>query len=362
MKVLIISPQHWGKMRVTKHHYAIELAKSGHNVFFLEPSKAGWSWNKTRLSYTHTDSPGVTIVHQDINVPYNIKFHLKQVYNWFIRFHIQKIEQQAGPFDLIWSFDLGDLTPLRYFENSAKKLFFAADWPLHEDALKAAEGANILVSVAQEILNQYPDNPKTKKILINHSVADCFLEAGSQPLKRKENQIRIGMSGNFLRPDIDRSVLLEIIREHQDILFECFGAYNSIDSNLGGATDTGTFYFINSLKNAPNVILHGVVTPETLSEELRRMDAFLICYDVAKDQSKGTNYHKVTEYMAYNKPIFSNYFSHANARKINCAKPGNNLDLIKFIHLWKNTLHLQEPVLYKVESYNTQLRHILSHL
>ena len=39
------------------------------------------------------------------------------------------------------------------------------------------------------------------------------------------------------------------------------------------------------------------------------MDAFLICYDVEKDQSKGTNYHKVMEYLAYGRPIVSNYVS-----------------------------------------------------
>jgi hypothetical protein len=60
---------------------------------------------------------------------------------------------------------------------------------------------------------------------------------------------------------------------------------------------------------APNVILHGMVSPELLSKELRRMDAFLICYDVTKDQSKGTNYHKVMEYLAYGRPIVSNYIS-----------------------------------------------------
>jgi len=361
MKVLIISPQNWGKMRITKHHYAIELARSGHEVLFLEPAQAGWSWNKTNFSCSHSDVPGVLIFRQVINVPYNFKFHIKQLYNWFIRFHIKKMEQQYGPFDLIWSFDLGDLIPIRYFSDRAKKIFFAADWPPNRDAVKAAEGANILVSIAQEMLNQYPDNQNTKKLLVNHSVADCFINAGEQPFVRTDNQIRIGISGNFLRPDLDRPVLLEIIQTHQDVLFECFGAYDSSNSNLGGASDSETYIFINKLKNIRNVILHGVVSPDTLSWELRRMDAFLICYDVEKDQSKATNYHKVTEFMAYNKPIFSNYFSHENSKKIKCARFGQNLEIIEFIHEWKNNIHHGEPFIYEIESYTTQLRNILSH-
>ena len=37
-------------------------------------------------------------------------------------------------------------------------------------------------------------------------------EAGKQAFVKTDTQIRIGMSGNFLRPDIDRPVLLEIIK------------------------------------------------------------------------------------------------------------------------------------------------------
>ena len=39
------------------------------------------------------------------------------------------------------------------------------------------------------------------------------------------------------------------------------------------------------------------------------MDAFLICYDVLKDQSKGTNYHKVLEYVSTGKIIVANNIS-----------------------------------------------------
>ena len=35
--ILILSPQSWGKMFVSKHHYAIGLAKKGAVVYFLNP-------------------------------------------------------------------------------------------------------------------------------------------------------------------------------------------------------------------------------------------------------------------------------------------------------------------------------------
>lgn len=309
MKVLLISPQHWGTMRVTKHHYAIELAKLGHEVYFLEPTEPSWKWNQSSFSVTPSDAKGVQLVQQQINVPYNLKFHLKGIFDCFIKRHIKHLEKQLGPFDLVWSFDLTNTMPICFFSKPVRKIFFAADWPQTPDAVKAGHGADLLVSVAQEILEQYPNLPNTKKILIDHGVAECFIEEGKKPFIKTDEIIRIGMSGNFLRPDIDRSVLLEIINTHTNVHFEFFGAYEFKNSNLGGSADADTLAFIDALQNAPNIILHGVIHPEQLAKELRRMDGFLICYDVAKDQSKGTNYHKVMEYLAYGRPVVSNYVS-----------------------------------------------------
>ena len=44
-------------------------------------------------------------------------------------------------------------------------------------------------------------------------------------------------------------------------------------------------------------------------EDLNAMDIFLICYDVQKNQSKGTNYHKIMEFFSAGKVIISNNIS-----------------------------------------------------
>ena len=362
MRILLISPQHWGTMRVSKHHYAIELAKLGYEVYFLEPTDASWQWNSSSFEMKPSDAKGVTLVRQKINVPYNLKFHAKVIFDIFIKRHINQLEKQLGPFDLVWSFDLTNAMPLKYFSKKSKKIFFAADWPQMTEAVKAAESANLLVSVAQEFLDQYPANPATKKLLIDHGVTECFIEEGKHPCIKTDEIIRIGMSGNFLRPDIDRPVLIDIIKTHSDLIFECFGSFELENSNLGGAADQETTIFIESLKNAPNVILHGMVPPEKLAKELRRMDAFLICYDVAKDQSRGTNYHKVMEYLAYGRPIVSNYISRYAKEKEIFIMPesGNNRLNKEFItHLLK-ILNNWDSCHTRVETYTVLTKIILS--
>src|SRR6202035_1554432 len=77
-------------------------------------------------------------------------------------------------------------------------------------------------------------------------------------------------------------------------------------SNIGIASGELQHGFINRLKSMGNVKLHGPVNANALAGEFLRMDAFLICYDVQRDQSKGTNYHKIMEFLSTGKIIISN--------------------------------------------------------
>ena len=316
MKILIISPQNWGKMRISKHHYAIELALLGHQVFYLEPLVASWKMSKRRIESRESGSENLKLISHEINFPYNLKFHFPTMYRVLMKKHVKELDYQLGPFDIIWSFDIANSIPISLFSQKSKKIFFAADWPPNERAKSACHGADLIVSVAQEILEEYQDEHSNTSLLIPHGVANCFIEASKRPFSPQSDTIHIGMSGNFLRPDINRQALLEIINAHRKLQFNLFGAYKDEDSNLGGEKNDDTNRFINSLMCASNVNLKGVLTPEALALELRKMDAFLICYDESKDQSKATNYHKISEYLAYGQFIVSNRVSAHNSNPL----------------------------------------------
>jgi hypothetical protein len=73
-----------------------------------------------------------------------------------------------------------------------------------------------------------------------------------------------------------------------------------------GNSDAELDAFIQTLMQLSNVVMHGPVPFQELAVALKNMDAFLIGYDVRKDQSRGTNYHKVMEYLSIGKVIISN--------------------------------------------------------
>lgn len=303
--ILILSPQAWGSMHISKHHYAIALAKRGNKVYFLNPPGEGHR-SKKKISINEIDGfDNLFLVTHRLSFPYNLKFHVNWLFHKLMRKHAKKLWQQfpIKP-DIIWSFDLNYVYSLPVFGNRSLKIFHPVDEPLDETAIRASVGADVIFSVTKEILEKYKDHP-APKYLINHGISEDFI-APLGTVKRPAQHFRVGFAGNLLRRDIDRKIILQIVRENKDVLFECWGSYTTGQSNLGGKADDETRRFITELKGNSNVVLHGPVPSADLARAIRHMDAFLICYDVQKDSSRGTNYHKIMEFLSTGKIVISN--------------------------------------------------------
>lgn len=292
-------------MFISKHHYAIELARQGNKVFFLNPPEEGPVNGQNGIIILPSGiRDNLFLIHHRLSFPYQLKFHALPLFHWLMQFHVRKLLKQTGSVDIVWSFDLGNLYPFRFFRNKAYKVFHPVDEPLNKTAIEAARDADIIFSVTREILEKYKAF-QVPKHFINHGVSDDFLQGVNQP-KKPTSSVRVGFAGNLLRGDIDREILLQIMRENPTVIFECWGSYASDQSNIGGGEDAPTRNFITSLRKLKNVILHGPVPSAILAKAVHDMDAFLICYDVQKDQSKGTNYHKILEYLSTGKIVISN--------------------------------------------------------
>jgi hypothetical protein len=302
--ILIISPQSWGNMFLAKHHYAIELAKYGNEVYFLNPPQKQKIKSEVEIVKSNViDS--LYLINHSLSFSYKIKFKWIGLFHFLMKFHIKKIEASIGKkIDIVWSFDLGNYYPFKYFSSSSFKLFNPIDEPLNKAGIDAAIDCEIILSITREILEKYP-HINVPKHFLHHGLADEFINVETAK-KIDDGKIRIGLSGNWLRTDLDKECLLQIINENPTILFEFWGVYQAKQSNIGGGTDTEIKNFIEQLQSNQNVIMHGVVHPKQLAIEFQKMDGFLICYDILKDQSKGTNYHKVMEYISTGKVIVSN--------------------------------------------------------
>jgi hypothetical protein len=78
---------------------------------------------------------------------------------------------------------------------------------------------------------------------------------------------------------------------------------------------------------------------------MQEMDGFLICYDIDRDQSKGTNYHKILEYISTGKVVISN----------NVSTYANQGDLVQMPQERNNEFlaKLAGDIVNNIEQYNT---------
>lgn len=301
--ILVLSPQAWGKMHVSKHHYSLALAENGNTVYFLNPPDQNNTLPLGRIEVKRGEREGLFLIYHRLFYPYVLKFKWRKAFHFLMRFHLRRVVRKIGKhIDVIWSFDLEHLYPMDFFSKQPVRIFHPVDEPLTPHAIAAAKGADIIFSVTKEILEKYR-HLQIPGIFVNHGIAREFCESReSVPLDGRN----AGFAGNLLRKDIDRETLLQIIEENPDITFHFWGSYVSSDTNIGGNNDVATRDFIRKLQLHAHVKLHGVIAPGILAEKIHVMDAFLICYDIQKDQSKGTNYHKVMEFLSTGKVIISN--------------------------------------------------------
>ena len=71
--ILLISPQAWGNMFLAKHHYAIELAKCGNQVFFLNPPELGIKAVEIKQ---HESISGLFLIRHSLFFPFQVKLAL----------------------------------------------------------------------------------------------------------------------------------------------------------------------------------------------------------------------------------------------------------------------------------------------
>jgi len=366
-KAIVVSPQSWGKMFISKHHYALELSKLGFEVFFVNPPKENKLGGLPRIKIEATEYENLVTVNHTLFFSNYLKFHLPFLHHILIFIQRWLLLKKIGKPDIILSFDLTNNFPLKSL--ACKKIFFAADEPRAEQNYVSARNADLIVSVSQHILDLYQKYfPETKKLLINHGLSEEFLNI-PKDLPKKYNGINIGLSGNFLFNDIDYPVLLQIVEENPDVKFHFYGNHSTA-SNIGTDSSKANLDYLEQIKNRSNSVFHGVLCKRELALELNQMDAFLICYDPQKGQSSGSNSHKILEFLSTGKVIFSSHFSYYEGTDLfvmNTSRVDNTLLIglfqegISALNQFNNS-HLKEGrmIFSQENSYDQNLLKIIS--
>jgi hypothetical protein len=309
--VFIISPECWGQMKISKHHYAMELANRNCQVFFIEPPLLS---AKGILVKNCDENANIKIV-QYKPIARGKRFLPRVIYSILIRYQIKKLIKKIGvkP-DVVWSFHGYVFENLQWF-GAPVTIFFAADLFGNKKLPSEINSATVSIGVSDTIYKLIKEKTKTA-FQINHGLQERFVEGGKkllellqQPTLKKN--IQVGYSGNLRMEALDRQTMMKVISGNQNIQFIFWGTYSKEGSNLGaGFNDKEVDVFIDFLEKAPNVQLRGVVNSSQLQKEIMEVDFFWLCWNLNLSNIwDGSNSHKILEYLSSGKPVVSHYMS-----------------------------------------------------
>lgn len=309
--ILIISPNKWGTMHVSKHHYAIELSELNNTVFFLNPpdlSKKYFEINQ--------------VANQLFIIDYKPIFRGQRfipnfLYQTLILLQITFLQKKMKvKFDFIWSFSSSIYTKLKWFKADYY-IYFPVDNIETNEELTIAKSADVVISISRNIIDKVIKYNKNY-LLLNHGLSNLYadkIDINNNSFI-KNDMLKVAFIGNLLIKSLDRQVFKEIILQNPEIIFVCYGAYYIEDSNLSGYEHNSVKSFINFLQNTKNVILKGSQHPRIIQKELSQYDVFLLLINPIEDYNKGSNSHKILEYLSTGKLIVSNYVSSYENRNL----------------------------------------------
>ena len=294
LRILMISPQPWTGLQVSKHHYARELAGLGHQVFFVNPPGGSAS-----IHLSPSDHPAITLVDHPRMPLARTKYRARW---WFIaaaRYRAKALARAIGPFDLLWDFDnarqFADHRPFR----APLSILHVVDMLDPGDILH--RGADLILGVDASLIAEIGPSPAPRHV-VGHGLSPLFAAAARNRLasprtRAADAPVIIGFIGNLAQPAMDRARVAALVAAHPECRFRFIGPVAGETPDIRAWAD--------ALIAQPNVEMAGLLTGDALIAATDDVDIWLLPYDVARDRNRGVNSHKLLEYFALGGEVVS---------------------------------------------------------
>lgn len=320
--ILIISPQPFEGLFVSKQHYAIELAKQGNKIFFLEPARSsGKAFIEKRPAAAF---PAITIITYKPFFNLDIRFHARKLFDWLMRRQVKRILKAIGePIDILWSFETNLYSNMHWF-NARCNIFHVVDPVMSQYQRNVGKSADVILGVSEKILKSFSTSP-APRYFINHGISRSYASLASSLLENVNGRvangpIRIGYIGNLLRGPVNYPAIQKIVEQHTNMQFHFWG-----NDQVNNDTPEKAAAFISFMKKQDHVFLHGMKKPEELVQGLKEMDAFLLAYVFIEGESDRSNAHKILEYLCTGKVVISSFVeTYRHSEPMICMTPDDN--------------------------------------
>ncbi len=173
--IFITSNEPWSPLWFSKHHYANELAKKEHEVYFINPVE---KWNlKNLFSLTvkiNKEPEGVNVVNYKNNFPVRVFPRLFVWLNDFLNTWKIKRKIKSKPDNIIWwQFDFQRFIWVPFYKKS-KRIYHVVDPYMHSrfDRIISRK-ADLIITVSEKYLQFYKKTQPGKKVIhISHCISE----------------------------------------------------------------------------------------------------------------------------------------------------------------------------------------------
>lgn len=216
--ILITSNEPWGDMWFSKQHYAYELSKLGHQIYFINPTNK-WNWHNIfsfNVKFRDSDYENLTIVCYKNNFPQSIFKPFFTLLNDFL--NCIKLNRYININDknvVWWKFDpYRFLTSFPY--NKSKHIYHVVDpyINLWQDKYHA-KSAELIVCCNQKFYNSYFSKYENNKVIyIPHGVSEDEFDLNEDKVNLiKEKHGNYALMTGTISDQINFKLLKKIIEK-----------------------------------------------------------------------------------------------------------------------------------------------------
>lgn len=289
--ILLISPEPWDHVFVSKHHYAVHLTRRGNRVCFLNPPS-------DCLKVTKTFIPNLSVVDYKGFVS-GLRFLPRLLRKQIVTNVFHDIQKQVGlEFDVVWSFDNSVFYDLNVLPGAPKTICHIVDLNQDFQTARAARSASVCFCTTDLIrkrLLQY----NSRVFKINHG----FNDVGTSLNKRLagNSNVKALYAGNLAMAYIDWVILANVIENHPDVDFVFLGPGADVLNQ-----DSKNNASKRMVMSRSNVYLVGRVNSEELIAYYASADILLIAYQEERHRDQA-NPHKMMEYLGSGKVVVATH-------------------------------------------------------
>jgi glycosyl transferase family 1 len=290
--VLLISPEYWQGHFVSKHHYALTLAKSGFSVFFLNPPVDELQKVEVRAVAESTNVFEVS----SPPVARALRFYPRWLRNWLESRWLKHLEQQTGVnIDVVWLFENSRFFDMA-FAGRRLKIYHQVDLNQNFQPEIAARTADICFCTTDYIREKLlPHNSEIYKIHHGVEIPSELNELQNEQLGQFQSAtVNVAYVGNLEMAYLDTDILAELAREFSNVTFHFVGGFKK-DGRL-----------MNACKQMKNVIWWGKVDSRLILSILEHANVLLVTYHESRYKDQASP-HKMMEYLASGKTIVTTY-------------------------------------------------------